>query len=207
MKGLKEVCHICGKELCRGENLRLHMKTHEKDGEDYYGKRCVETHTIQFHPDSDFQDLSNDPKHPSKSWDYFLYNAKTGDSKCRFCGVLLVQPPCKKVDHIGHLKRIHNVNVEKISREKDPEKHKCLECGKILKDAPGLRDHINTHTGERPHVCKYCGKTFASSGNMHAHIRQAHLGKKRNSNERKSHSQMNLPLPLNLPGPSIKSEI
>ena len=34
--------------------------------------------------------------------------------------------------------------------------------------------------------CNHCGKTFASVGNKYAHIRQAHLGKKRNYNNRKS---------------------
>ena len=86
----------------------------------------------------------------------------------------------------SHLKRLHKVVVETIAKSKDPERYKCTYCGKIMKDNQVLKDHINTHTGERPHICKYCGKTFASMGNKYAHIRQAHQGKPRNYSNRKS---------------------
>ena len=194
------------------------MKVHENESEQvHYGN------TIQYHPDSDYEDLSNDPKFPSKSWNYFLYNTKQGNlkvldtktgqekaaqdtagHKCRFCGELV-----KKSRFIPHLIK-HDIGIETSAKGfghfKDKERLRCQHCGKMFKKLPELRDHTNTHTGERPHVCKYCGKTFASSGNMHAHIRQAHLGKKRNSNERKSHmtsshetkAHHHLPLPLGL---------
>ena len=86
----------------------------------------------------------------------------------------------------SHLRRIHKVVVETIVKSKDPERYKCKHCGKIFKAKPNLQDHINTHTGKRPHICQYCGKTFASSGNKHAHVRQSHLGKKRNYTNQKS---------------------
>ena len=217
-KGIREVCDECGKQFTRKSSLRLHMKVHENEPEKvHYGQ------TIQFYPDSDFEDLSNDPKFPSKSWDYFLYNVKEGNlkvldtktgqekvvpnnagHKCRFCGEMI-----KKGAFVPHLVK-HDIGIEASEKgfghKKDKERLRCQHCGKIFKKLPELRDHINTHTGERPHVCKYCGKTFASSGNMHAHIRQGHLGKKRNSSERKSHMNSSqeskalhqLPLPLGL---------
>ena len=179
--GNKPICPICGRQLSRQESLKGHLKVHEKEAE----KQKVEwvPHTIEFYPDSEYEDLSNDPKHPSKSWSYYLYNAKTDSVKCRFCGL---DRPQKKGDMVGHLKRIHKVFVETKQRSNDPERFKCEYCGKIFKDINHLRDHRNTHTGERPHVCKYCGKTFASKGNKYAHQRQAHQGKPRNYSNRKS---------------------
>merc|ERR1739844_53154 len=193
-------CFICGMQLKNRNNLPHHMKTHEKEA----AKEDDAPNTIQFHPDSEFEDVTNDPRRLSKSWHYFLHNGKTNEAKCRYCGYLI--PSKGTGDMIAHLKRKHKIIVETMSRSNDPERWKCKYCGKIFKEGSAYRDHINTHTGERPHVCKFCGKTFASSGNMHAHIRQGHLGKKRNSSERKSHMNSSqeskalhqLPLPLGL---------
>ena len=93
---------------------------------------------------------------------------------------------------IGHLKRKHQISIETIPKSNDPERLRCPTCLKMFKKHNSLKDHINTHTGERPHVCKHCAKTFASAGNMHAHIRTAHLGLKRNSDSRKSNIKLEM---------------
>ena len=84
-KGLKEMCTICGKSLSDKTSLKNHIQSHET------GRWKVENlpNVIQFHADAEFEDLSNDPKFPSKSWNYFLYNKETKHSKCRFCGSLV----------------------------------------------------------------------------------------------------------------------
>ena len=37
--------------------------------------------------------------------------------------------------------------------------------------------------GEKPHMCKYCGATFASTGTARMHERTVHLGHNRYSKE------------------------
>ena len=84
-KGIRVVCFICGMQLKNRNNLPHHMKTHEKEA----AKEDDTPNTIQFHPDSEFEDVTNDPRRLSKSWHYFLHNGKTNEAKCRYCGYLI----------------------------------------------------------------------------------------------------------------------
>ena len=84
-KGIRVVCFICGMQLKNRNNLPHHMKTHEKEA----AKEDDAPNTIQFHPDSEFEDVTNDPRRLSKSWHYFLHNGKTNEAKCRYCGYLI----------------------------------------------------------------------------------------------------------------------
>lgn len=39
--------------------------------------------------------------------------------------------------------------------------------------------HMNHHTGEKPYKCKYCDKTFATTGNLYTHKLRVHANGKR----------------------------
>ena len=91
-QGMNPICFLCGKKLSDKKSLRSHMKIHEKDA-DKEDSDDDTPQVIQFNPDSEFEDVSGDPKRPSKTWNYYLLNLKTDDAKCRFCGLL---QPMKK---------------------------------------------------------------------------------------------------------------
>ena len=42
-----------------------------------------------------------------------------------------------------------------------------------------MNTHMNIHTGNKPYVCKYCGRGFADNGNARMHERTTHEGYKR----------------------------
>ena len=45
----------------------------------------------------------------------------------------------------------------------------CKVCGKSCIFRAALRDHMKTHSNERPHICEVCGKCFKDSSGLKKH--------------------------------------
>ena len=58
---------------------------------------------------------------------------------------------------------------------------KCEFCGKGFIFKKQLQEHLNIHTGEKPHLCKFCGAAFNATGSRHNHERLVHLNKRRDT--------------------------
>jgi len=43
----------------------------------------------------------------------------------------------------------------------DRQRFTCQECGKVLANRLSFTIHQRTHTGEKPHACKFCDRTFS----------------------------------------------
>ncbi|XP_053946820.1 zinc finger and SCAN domain-containing protein 30 isoform X1 [Anastrepha ludens] len=52
--------------------------------------------------------------------------------------------------------------------------HVCEECGKSFVQREVLKRHMLTHTGARPHKCTHCRRTFTQRNNLINHINRAH---------------------------------
>jgi hypothetical protein len=54
-----------------------------------------------------------------------------------------------------------------------------------------LRDHVHTHTGEKPHKCRHCNDRFAHTGNRDAHEKRLHELKNNEVIIKKKEERMN----------------
>ncbi|XP_030638891.1 zinc finger protein 250 [Chanos chanos] len=66
---------------------------------------------------------------------------------------------------------------EPIGTTSGERPHLCLECGKTFRLISSLKKHIRIHTGEKPYPCPVCGRRFRESGALKTHLR-IHTGEK-----------------------------
>ncbi|RXM97184.1 Zinc finger protein 208 [Acipenser ruthenus] len=52
---------------------------------------------------------------------------------------------------------------------KDPAAFECDQCGSFHPTSEDLREHQETHGGDKPHVCEHCGRTYRHAGSLLNH--------------------------------------
>lgn len=74
--------------------------------------------------------------------------------------------------HVCHRRMVNQENLEEHVRRQHEEKttYMCEQCGKVFDLQSKLKQHIMTHTGERPHECHLCGKAFARRAVFRQHL-------------------------------------
>ncbi|KAJ1967549.1 hypothetical protein H4R34_006377, partial [Dimargaris verticillata] len=62
------------------------------------------------------------------------------------------------------------------SENRRPKVYKCNQCLKRFDRPSSLNVHMNSHTGDKPHVCEIsgCGQRFSVRSNLRRHMRTRH---------------------------------
>ena len=71
---------------------------------------------------------------------------------CKICGEYVT-------GYLEHLKNTH----------KEGKRFKCPKCDKTFSRSHGIHNHMLTHTGERPHLCYVCGRSFKLKDSLREH--------------------------------------
>ncbi|CAG4969584.1 unnamed protein product [Colias eurytheme] len=84
---------------------------------------------------------------------------------------------CSKVFKYKNGLKRHMLSVHENVRP--PRNKICDQCGRGFTSTSILKNHIRTHTGERPLHCPLCPATFAHSGALYTHNKLLHQPKRK----------------------------
>lgn len=181
----KYKCSTCKMEFVRKKNFDNHMhRFHEGDEDEIVpeSKRLRLRLTKESDADQLKQNLEENPE------------AK----KCKTCGALYLNEKslklherrntcqqesyqcnvCNKIFTDQKLFTEHTENhpqqqEQEIQEPADPlKKFQCNVCPRSFKMLSTLKDHLRTHTGDKPYKCSICGRGFSQNTNLKQHLRR-----------------------------------
>lgn len=80
---------------------------------------------------------------------------------------LLTTPPCASIGfEMFALEASDDTGVEVAP---DDDAYKCDVCGSVQDSQELLGDHMNIHTGHKPHVCDMCGRSYPTLEKLNNH--------------------------------------
>ncbi|XP_054627784.1 zinc finger protein 408 isoform X2 [Dunckerocampus dactyliophorus] len=180
-------CSICGKMFYQIGHLKKHQFSHTAEkpftcqecGKNYTSAESFKAHQLSHRGERPFScphcektyGLKRDLK------EHLVLHTGKKPYVCEHCGKAFARRPSLRIHRLLHCSRLIY---------SQPPKLQCTLCPKLLANSGSLRNHMKLHTGEKPHICQHCGKSFSQKGytmatKLRRHIKSSHGSEKPHS--------------------------
>ncbi len=175
-------CHLCPSRFKRHATLLMHTKSHT--GEKLYKSFATSPRSFQRLPvklkDAEEENeevilMPDEDEGMRMGGDGFFKegpdvlgetaddNTPEEEHKCTLCKATFTEV----INLHAHIAADHSMK----------RTQQCPHCPMSFREKNSLKNHLLTHTGEKPHACDICGSRFSLASNMKRHM-LIHTGKK-----------------------------
>ncbi|XP_067269645.1 zinc finger protein 131 [Pseudorasbora parva] len=153
------VCRHCGKVYAREGALKQHLNNCHFDAEEQSRRQKKKVHVCEY-CEKQFDHFGHFKEHLRKH---------TGEKpfECPECHERFARNSTLKC----HMSACQNGSGAKKGRKK---LYECQVCSSVFNSWEQFKDHLVTHTGEKPNHCTICDQWFTQPSDLHIHLQEFH---------------------------------